>query len=78
MGRINMFSLDDDQAEKVQEWKQEHECSLRTDEHGVRGERYVGAIGGATTYSFTPTGIGTIVEVTCACGSKIDVTDNNW
>ena len=31
------------------------------------------------TYMFTPTGIGSIVEIECSCGKKVDVTDSsNW
>lgn len=38
-----------------------------------------GAIGGGMTYSFTPTGLGTIVKVQCGCGDSFDVTDyDNW
>lgn len=73
-----MFSLDDEQTEAVSKWKKEHECSLRTDDHGIKRERYAGAIGGATTYQFTPTGLGMITKVICGCGAEIDVTDDNW
>jgi len=31
------------------------------------------------TYSFTPTGIGDVIVVTCSCGKSIDVTDvESW
>lgn len=33
------------------------------------------AIGGAWTYSFTPTSIGVITEIACCCGGKLDFTD---
>ena len=72
---MNTFSLTDDQVIKVEKWRKEHECKLRTDEHGIEGESYVGAIGGALTYYFTPTGIGTSEVVKCACGEKLDLTD---
>ena len=35
------------------------------------------AIGGRLTYSFTPTGLGTITVVKCACGEKLDLTDSD-
>jgi len=74
-----MFSLDKRQVEEISKWKKTHECSLRTDEHGVKNEIYVGAIGGAITYMFTPTGLGDCVEAQCACGEKINVTDyDEW
>ena len=74
-----MFEIDKRQASEIAEWKKTHECSLRTDEHGRQDEIYVGAIGGAITYCFTPTGLGDCVEAQCACGEKINVTDyNTW
>jgi len=69
-----MFSLDKKQIQQIADWKRSHECSLRTNEHGVKNEIYVGAIGGAITYCFTPTGLGDCVEAQCACGEKINVT----
>lgn len=29
------------------------------------------------TYLFTPTGIGTIIEVKCSCGKSVDITDES-
>ena len=72
---MNTFALTDEQATEINKWQKTHKCSLRTDEHGVKGEVYVGAISGATTYLFTPTGLGNCVEAQCACGEKINVTD---
>lgn len=34
-----------------------------------------GTIGGVYTYCFTPTTIGTVKTVKCACGHKMDLTD---
>jgi hypothetical protein len=37
------------------------------------------SIGGRLTYSFTPTGLGCVVVVRCACGAEIDLTDyTDW
>lgn len=38
------------------------------------------AIGGAFTYSLTPTSLGTIITVTCGvCGAELDVTNyKDW
>ena len=29
------------------------------------------------TYSFTPTGIGSVIEVKCRCGESVDITDES-
>lgn len=68
------FYLTDVEETKIAEWEDSHECSLRTSDHGMKNERYVGAIGGATTYSFTPTGLGTILVVSCTCGKELNLT----
>ena len=74
-----MFTISDKQNTDIREWRNTHECTLRTSEHGVKDEIYVGAIGGAITYMFTPTGLGICVEAQCACGEKINVTDyDEW
>jgi len=70
-----MFTLSDKQVAQVREWENNHHCKLRTDEHGIKNEIYVGAIGGSLTYCFTPNGIGTAEGVKCACGEKLDLTD---
>lgn len=41
--------------------------------------KYDGAIGGKWTYEFTPTSIGTVCKVRCACGYSDDLSDyNSW
>ena len=35
----------------------------------------VGAVGGAYSFCFTPTGIGTLIKVTCADGTELDLTE---
>ena len=57
------FDLSVEQHKKYDEWRKE------------KGKVYVGAIGGAYTFCFTPTGLGDIVEVKCADGTKLDLTD---
>lgn len=72
-----MFSLDREQALKVDAWlkneiypqviaRQEQHPELKdkifTDERGVR-HPYLGAIGGGITYQFTPTSLGTVTKV---------------
>jgi len=47
-----------------------HECVYTRKEAPVTG-----ASGGTYTYSFTPTTLGTVIHLSCACGKKEDVTD---
>ena len=63
-----MFSLDKEQREKLRECADKHE------------QVYTGAIGGRYTYSFTPTGLGTIVKVhDPITNTEIDLTDyESW
>jgi len=41
-----------------------------------KGEAYVGAAGGAYTFSFIPTGLGTLTSVTRATGETLDLTED--
>lgn len=69
-----MFTLTNEEHNKLREWRYTHTCHLRDSS----GETYVGAIGGSLTYTFTPTGIGTVTKVSCECGSILDLTDYNF
>lgn len=60
-----MFTLTDEQKKRAIEWEPTHGCTIKN--HG--------AIGGATTYKFTPTSVGVIQVVTCACGGELDLTE---
>lgn len=59
------FTLDEAEEKKASEFRELHRH---------KGEN-LGAIGGHITYSFTPTGLGTIAAIYCACGGKEDLTD---
>jgi hypothetical protein len=61
--RIAMFWIDKDQAKRMSKFSNDHRVCQR------------GAIGGAVTYSFTPTSLGEVVKVKCACGKELDVSD---
>ena len=63
------FDLSVEQHKKYDEW--------RIEKNKTKGEVYVGAIGGAYTFCFTPTGLGNMVEVKCADGTKLDLTDSD-
>lgn len=61
------FVLSAEQHKKYDEWRKE--------KNKTKGEVYVGAIGGAYTFCFTPTGLGDMVVVKCADGTELDLTD---
>lgn len=65
------FTLTAEQMKKFDKWRKK--------KNKKNGEVYVGAIGGAYTFCFTPTGIGTAEKVTCADGTELDLTDlDTW
>ena len=59
------FPITPEQNAKIKEWKKKYE-----------GQHF-GAIGGAFTYSFTPTGIGTFATVTGPDGDKLEFQEVN-
>lgn len=85
------FGLTVEQTLKVSEWNKE--LDLKNIEHHRKTMSdtdfanltsdgtipYYGAIGGALTYSFTPTGLGVCVVVKHSSGETLDLTDyENW
>jgi len=67
---INVFETVEE-VKKMEEWKKDHllSCSIK----------YFGAVGGRFTYSFTPTSLGMICNISCACGEVFDATDyDEW
>ena len=68
------FEIDDKQEKKFEHWNKKHKkkCEyLKSDKQSTEGVRLI--------YSFTPTGLGTIVTVKCLCGEECDLTDSgNW
>jgi hypothetical protein len=65
------FTLTAEQMKKFDTW--------RIEKNKAKGEVNVGAIGGAYTFCFTPTGLGVIEVVKCADGTKLDLTDvGSW
>jgi len=65
------FTLTAEQVEKFEKWVE--------NKNKKDGEVYVGAVGGAYTFCFTPTGIGTIEEVRCADGTSLDLSEfDTW
>jgi hypothetical protein len=69
------FSLSRQQREQTSEWMNRHEIEKHRPDGSVR---YTGAIGGAYTWQFTPTTLGTVTKVVCSCGEVLDVSDYDW
>lgn len=61
------FDLSGEQRKQVEEWRSLHqqECPIT----------YGGAIGGKYTWQFTPTSLGIVIKIVCACGGSVDVSD---
>lgn len=73
------FSFTHTETVLYHKWQAEHNAKCLFFDDGTEAEPPVGAIGGTTTYSFTPTSLGVVVKVRCACGVEIDLTDyKNW
>ena len=56
---MKKFEITNDEWDKIQVWNKSHSCINDNI-----------AIGGKLTISFTPTSIGTFIEVNCICGEK--------
>lgn len=65
-----IYNLNKSEDEKLSEWLKEHDknCPYAPPNNS-------GAIGGSLTYSFTPTSIGIVKKITCACKEVCDYTD---
>ena len=57
------FTLTEDQVKKISKF------------HPKCQKKYMGAIGGGTSYIFSPTSLGPIIEFECNCKKKLDLTD---
>ena len=58
-----IFKITDEEIEKIHNFHPE--CK----------KKYSGAIGGADTYIFIPTSLGTIVKYKCRCGKELDLSE---
>ncbi len=69
-----VFKLDEKELTEYRKWIEEHD---KTCPHADPMKQ--GAIGGRLTYTFTPTSLGVITIVKCACGEEINLTDtDSW
>ena len=64
------FGMSKVEAKNFNEWNTKHNKTCP-----FKNGKSQGAIGGRLTYSFTPTSLGTVVVVECACGKKENLTD---
>ena len=65
---METFELSDEQLKLLAKWQKKEK------------RRYLGAIGGSYTYSFTPTTLGTVIKVKDnSNGRELDLTDyDEW
>ena len=74
-----MFELNNKEKERFDAWKELHDQECPFSRVNMEKNVYqICAIGGRFSYIFTPTGLGTTIEVECACKKgdyKIDLTD---
>lgn len=69
-----MFDLNKKEKTDLETWLKKHDKTCK-----YKKFESTGAIGGRITYKFTPTSLGAIIVVECACGKQIDITDtNSW
>jgi hypothetical protein len=65
---MRTFELSDAEEAKFEEWRLEKKKTKK-----------LTTTGGSYTFQFTPTSIGTVIEVLCSDGTKLDLTDyNQW
>ncbi len=71
------FILEGTELEIFKEWDKEH---VKTCPVINNGKPYpADSIGFRLTYSFSPSGLGDCVEVSCSCGESKSCTDtSNW
>lgn len=67
------FYLSKEQLDAAKEWMNKHDNERRIQVGNKI--RYSGAIGGAYTWCFTATSLGTVSILKCSCGEKLDVSD---
>jgi hypothetical protein len=67
-------------VEKIKAWCDEQDKKVAQKQNRPDGQAYYGAIGGAYTYMYTPTGLGLIVKIKNNLTEEIlDLTDyENW
>jgi len=64
-----MFQIAEKEDRTLDNWLEEHNKTCQ-----FADPMNQGASGGRLTYMFTPTGLGLVIRVGCACGEVKDVT----
>ncbi|GEM_PF-1496648 len=71
------FTLSGKELRETLNFSKKHKCGLENDQR--TGRKKTGAIGGSITYCFTPTSLGTMMAIKCACGKNKNITDyDSW
>ncbi len=65
-----MFQLGEYERKALTVWLGEHDKTCKFADRSKQG-----ACGGRLTYCFTPTSIGMVTKIECACGGEVNVTD---
>ena len=76
-GKDITFVISPYEQKTANDWMKEHKktCRFYVDSDGNKIKNSGGAIGGLSTYKFTPTGIGVAIIAECACGEETNITD---
>lgn len=66
---VKVFTVQNFEMEQYEKWIKKHKkkCLRR---------KIQTAIGGSETWNFTPTSIGTFIQVECCCGEKFNIDSN--
>jgi len=70
------FRINDDQMQKLQNWRKSHSCKYRTPDGRYDISSHLSIVGCLEEFRFVPTSVGVVVTTClCACGQEIDLTD---
>lgn len=73
MNDYSGFHISKEDAEKIRTWINKHDLTCKFSD-----PMSCGAIGGRFTYQFTPTGLGMITSIVCACNEEFNFTDYDY
>jgi len=72
------FSINDEQMQKLQNWRKNHTCIYRTPGGRYDMSYHLSTVGCLEEFRFIPTSVGVVVTTCmCACGEEIDLTDHS-